>query len=782
MLQAIPTNLRDIPGNLTICGTAIVENTPHPPELLGYFSAPAKYSYELYNFEDLDESEHVVFISRFTSSVPVLNITCVCSIPYPVRTFVRNDHVVRINWTSIANDPRNYTFQLSATNMETRKTQVHQVETNALVDLGETGQNYTARFDISVEASTPQRYWCNTRSIEFNFSTPGPPILRSCTIVNDTIVRIMWKPPVFFGDSVDTYRFELVRWPNQTYADPSIEDKEVFFVDGDPSDVEYSFLSVRIIGLEAAVLYNASIVPLYWFGRGPASASCSVSSGMEAPEMPPANLTFENGRLVWTAPPEYSLNGGLSSYRVRLWQIGSQNSIEESCNETTATPTTIISLAASSTSFKLQEDLNADIAACNDRGCSPPSECVSGRDSVVQTTTPPPLLLSSTSSRAGLIVGVVVGIVAALCVVFVIVFMVQRRRRHHQVAADLQQLPAFQPDSNPELLAYEIKREQISIVRSLGGGQFGDVYEATVLGLPSISQHSSEEEAVSVAVKYCRQDNSFEDVRALLEEAKRMVRVGTHKHIVRLLAVSFQSVPCCLVLEYLSGLDLKAHLLELAGNSKGKSEQPDFESALVKQLLTYGQLIASAVSHLAKHQCVHRDIAARNVLLDAHLTPKLADFGLARGLYSNEYYRRSGQRVALPIYWMSPEAVFDGVFTEKSDVWAFGVLLWEIFSLGERPWAEKSARAFLVALRSSTMLSRPLLCSQPVYQVMQLCWVYGAAGRATAAQIEDALSLCAGTTNALSAGEGSVQHNVGRSRALSIVLTDRVGEDEESYL
>ena len=124
---------------------------------------------------------------------------------------------------------------------------------------------------------------------------------------------------------------------------------------------------------------------------------------------------------------------------------------------------------------------------------------------------------------------------------------------------------------------------------------------------------------------------------------------------------------------------------------------------------------------LAGRRCVHRDLAARNILVARDKIAKVADFGLARDVEQSDYYRRVTDN-KLPVLWMSPESLFEGVSSTKSDVWSYGVLLWEIVTCGERPYTGVATEALLDLIKDGYRMSIPLQCPQNLYQIMKSCW------------------------------------------------------------
>jgi serine/threonine protein kinase len=120
-------------------------------------------------------------------------------------------------------------------------------------------------------------------------------------------------------------------------------------------------------------------------------------------------------------------------------------------------------------------------------------------------------------------------------------------------------------------------------------------------------------------------------------------------------------------------------------------------------------------------KCIHRDLAARNILVSANDVIKIADFGLARDVHGNDYYRKT-EAGCLPVKWMSPEALFHSRYTTKSDVWSFGVLMWEIMTLGGEPYTGVSYERLFQLLQMGFRMEKPTNCSRQIYQMMNDCW------------------------------------------------------------
>lgn len=210
-----------------------------------------------------------------------------------------------------------------------------------------------------------------------------------------------------------------------------------------------------------------------------------------------------------------------------------------------------------------------------------------------------------------------------------------------------------------------------------------------------------------------------------------------HKNVLHLIGVSFDQndgLPM-LVIPYMHN----GNLLDFLRNAGH-----DF---IVKDLVTFGFEIASGMEYLASQKFIHRDLAARNCMLDDHLHVKIADFGLAKDVYERNYYK-SDRRSEMPIKWMAPESLEHGEYYEKSDVWSFGVTLWEIMTRGVTPYPGVNHWEIAHHLKSSGRLGQPDYCPQAIFEVMQNCWFQDPNARPTFDELLLDLHLILEQTNA----------------------------------
>uniref|UniRef100_A0A803TBU8 Tyrosine-protein kinase receptor n=1 Tax=Anolis carolinensis TaxID=28377 RepID=A0A803TBU8_ANOCA len=277
----------------------------------------------------------------------------------------------------------------------------------------------------------------------------------------------------------------------------------------------------------------------------------------------------------------------------------------------------------------------------------------------------------------------------------------------------------------------EVPRKNISLIRGLGHGAFGEVYEGQVVGIPS------DPNPLQVAVKTLPEVCSEQDELDFLMEAL-IISKFNHQNIVRCIGVSLQALPRFILLELMAGGDLKSFLRETR-------PRPSHPSSLVMlDLLHVARDIACGCQYLEENHFIHRDIAARNCLLTCKgpgRIAKIGDFGMARDIYRASYYRKGGCAM-LPVKWMPPEAFMEGIFTSKTDTWSFGVLLWEIFSLGYMPYPSKSNQEVLEFVTSGGRMDPPKNCPGPVYRIMTQCWQHQPEDRPNFAIILERIEYC----------------------------------------
>ncbi|XP_065219354.1 fibroblast growth factor receptor 3-like [Planococcus citri] len=277
---------------------------------------------------------------------------------------------------------------------------------------------------------------------------------------------------------------------------------------------------------------------------------------------------------------------------------------------------------------------------------------------------------------------------------------------------------------------WEFPREKLVLGRLLGEGEFGSVVLGEAMGI------KDENITTTVAVKMLKESHTDADMIALVSEMEIMKLIGMHPNILRLLGCCTQKGPLLIITEYAVHGNLQSFLRKQLPSEKFKTASSELSQ---RTLVTFGLQVAQGMEYLSSMKCVHRDLAARNILVSNNLVLKIADFGLARDIRNKDYYRKkTGGR--LPVKWMAPEALHHNLYTTQSDVWSFGVLLWEIVTLGSLPYPTFIKMEELVqALDDGYRMKKPPNCSMKMYGIMRECWNYLPEDRPTFSMIVENL-------------------------------------------
>uniref|UniRef100_A0A452J0N8 Vascular endothelial growth factor receptor 3 n=1 Tax=Gopherus agassizii TaxID=38772 RepID=A0A452J0N8_9SAUR len=277
---------------------------------------------------------------------------------------------------------------------------------------------------------------------------------------------------------------------------------------------------------------------------------------------------------------------------------------------------------------------------------------------------------------------------------------------------------------------WEFPRERLRLGKVLGHGAFGKVVEASAFG---INKSNSCE---TVAVKMLKEGATASEHKALMSELKILIHIGNHLNVVNLLgACTKPNGPLMVIVEFCKYGNLSNYLrTKREGFSPYRVCEITFFLSLwtvddlwqspltMEDLICYSFQVARGMEFLASRKCIHRDLAARNILLSENNVVKICDFGLARDIYKDPDYVRKGS-ARLPLKWMAPESIFDKVYTTQSDVWSFGVLLWEIFSLGASPYpGVQINEEFCQRLKDGTRMRAPEYATAEIYRIMLSCW------------------------------------------------------------
>ncbi|XP_078221191.1 tyrosine-protein kinase Fer isoform X4 [Callithrix jacchus] len=259
-----------------------------------------------------------------------------------------------------------------------------------------------------------------------------------------------------------------------------------------------------------------------------------------------------------------------------------------------------------------------------------------------------------------------------------------------------------------------LNHEDVTLGELLGKGNFGEVYKGTL------------KDKTAVAVKTCKEDLPQELKIKFLQEAK-ILKQYDHPNIVKLIGVCTQRQPVYIIMELVSGGDFLSFL------RKKKDELK------LKQLVKFSLDAASGMSYLESKNCIHRDLAARNCLVGVNNVLKIGDFGMSRqedgGVYSSSGLKQ------IPIKWTAPEALNYGRYSSESDVWSFGILLWETFSLGVCPYPGLTNQQAREQVERGYRMSAPQHCPEDISKIMMKCWDYKPENRPKFSELQKELVI-----------------------------------------
>ncbi|XP_058982601.1 tyrosine kinase receptor Cad96Ca isoform X2 [Musca domestica] len=261
----------------------------------------------------------------------------------------------------------------------------------------------------------------------------------------------------------------------------------------------------------------------------------------------------------------------------------------------------------------------------------------------------------------------------------------------------------------------EFPRHRLKFFHILGEGAFGQVWRCEATDIGGVCGIST------VAVKTLKENATEAEKKDLLSELEVMKSLEPHVNVVGFLGCCTDKDPIFVIMEYVNKGKLQTYLRSSRaerhyGNTHGKSN-----------ILTSGDLtsfiyqIANGMQFLTSRGIIHRDLAARNILITDNHICKVADFGFARDVITSKVYERKSEG-KLPIRWMAIESLFDNIFSSKSDIWSFGILMWEIVTLGSTPYPGYAAAEVMRKVRDGYRLEKPEHCRRELYNIMYYCW------------------------------------------------------------
>ncbi|XP_065512062.1 tyrosine-protein kinase receptor Tie-1 isoform X3 [Caloenas nicobarica] len=531
-----------------------------------------------------------------------------------------------------------------------------------------------------------------------------------------------------------------------------------------------SVLSARIGDLEFNKEYGLEVLVYHCTSLGPPSDLYKVminSKGPSSPRLLSAESVSDTAiKLSWQVP-EYP-NGGITKYIVELQQVGGTSEPQWIDTDSGAETTKIVGGLNASTSYQFRVRANSHVPG----EWSQPVKAKTLGDGALSV---PPSLGSQSTEQAGIdqqLLLAIVGSVSVTCLTILFallaLFLIKKnffhRRRTftyqsgsvsaacpsrtvspapHVLARSRPRSVASSPDASrphfhtergeetilqfnsgtltltrrpkpqPEPLSYPILEwEDIKFEDMIGEGNFGQVIRAMI---------KKDGLKMNAAIKMLKEFASENDHRDFAGELEVLCKLGHHPNIINLLGACENKGYLYIAIEYAP----YGNLLDFLRKSRVLETDPAFakehgtaSTLTSQQLLQFASDVAKGMQYLSEKQFIHRDLAARNILVGENLASKIADFGLSRG--EEVYVKKTMGR--LPVRWMAIESLNYSVYTTKSDVWSFGVLLWEIVSLGGTPYCGMTCAELYEKLPQGYRMEKPRNCDDEVYELMRQCW------------------------------------------------------------
>uniref|UniRef100_A0A8C2ZH27 Tyrosine-protein kinase receptor TYRO3 n=1 Tax=Cyclopterus lumpus TaxID=8103 RepID=A0A8C2ZH27_CYCLU len=539
---------------------------------------------------------------------------------------------------------------------------------------------------------------------------PAAPV-RLQVMMTDNNVTLSWKPGFSGYSELSTCNVQLSRRLVRRW------------------DLPYQRVQVPphlqvLPGLRSHSNYSARVSCVNEVGASPFCPWLNFQTPESVPSVAPRNLTFELSEhqlaLNWAGLQEEELQGRLLAYKVQ-WTLGGEPQEPLLFKENSA------QLSGGGRFF----NTSFQVSACTSVGCGPWSS--------------PVLVLPASGvqvqvQRSHMWVGLLLGLLVAIVVGLLLTAVAHRRDKETQFGfafkppgaessvsftaarsfnrncAELQDSTldslGINEDLKNKLQDVLIPERLITLGHMLGKGEFGSVREAFL--------KKEDSTVLKVAVKVLKSDiTSSGDIEQCLKEAAYM-KDFHHPNVIQLIGVSLHRRPVqrlpipMVVLPFMKHGDLHTFLL-----LSRLGERP-FDLTL-QSLLRFMLDISRGMEYLSSRSIIHRDLAARNCMLNENMTVCVADFGLSKKIYSGDYYRQ-GSVSKLPVKWIALESLADNVYTTQSDVWAFGVTMWEVLTRGQTPYPGVENSEVYEYLIKGERLKKPPDCREDIYEVMHSCW------------------------------------------------------------
>ncbi|XP_044298914.1 tyrosine-protein kinase receptor Tie-1 isoform X2 [Varanus komodoensis] len=476
--------------------------------------------------------------------------------------------------------------------------------------------------------------------------------------------------------------------------------------------------------------YSLSVLVYHCTSLGPPSDLHKIKINSKGPSSPRSlsvePLADNTIRLTWLAP-EYP-NGGISKYTVAVQPLGGASGPQWVDTDNGWDTTKIITGLNASTSYQFRVRANSYVPG---EWSMPVRAEILGNGAPSQVPTLKSRNLAPSSMDQQLLLAIVGSVsVTCLTILFALLalflikknFFHRRRTFTYQSGSGEETILQFnsgtltltrRPKPQPEPLSYPILEwEDIKFEDMIGEGNFGQVIRAMI---------KKDGLRMNAAIKMLKEFASENDHRDFAGELEVLCKLGHHPNIINLLGACENKGYLYIAIEYAP----YGNLLDFLRKSRVLETDPAFarehgtaSTLTSQQLLQFASDVAKGMQYLSEKQFIHRDLAARNILVGENLTSKIADFGLSRG--EEVYVKKTMGR--LPVRWMAIESLNYSVYTTKSDVWSFGVLLWEIVSLGGTPYCGMTCAELYEKLPQGYRMEKPLNCDDEVYELMRQCW------------------------------------------------------------
>ncbi|KAG8437067.1 hypothetical protein GDO86_007950 [Hymenochirus boettgeri] len=489
-------------------------------------------------------------------------------------------------------------------------------------------------------------------------------------------------------------------------------------------------LSRQVYGLSANREYILKVVIYHCSILGPPSDPFVVTINSKGPSRPKdlraEPFSRDSIRLSWLPPDDP--NGGIIKYTVESCQVGIRGEPQWADTESQNQTWHIISGLNSSIMYQFR-------VRANSRVPGDWSDFVQSTTYNMGIRNQAPSMESRNPRSSGWgqqLIWAIIGSVSATCFTIIIAllalfcikknFFHRRRMFTYQSGSGEETILQFssgtltltrRPRPQTEPFSYPILEwEDIKFEDVIGEGNFGQVIKAMI---------KKDGLRMNAAIKMLKEFASENDHRDFAGELEVLCKLGHHPNIINLLGACENRGYLYIAIEYAP----YGNLLDFLRKSRVLETDPAFakehgtaSTLTSQQLLQFASDVAKGMQYLSEKQFIHRDLAARNVLVGENLVAKIADFGLSRG--EEVYVKKTMGR--LPVRWMAIESLNYSVYTTKSDVWSFGVLLWEIVSLGGTPYCGMTCAELYENLPQGYRMEKPRNCDDEVYELMRQCW------------------------------------------------------------